>query len=570
MSRTPVKLMVTKSHDGIREVPLSDTVIYRFRETGDGPTGEGLLASGRFYPGIKYNGRIFYGVHQKNRFIPGIFWCDRFIPGLMTRRGFFPGLAVNSTFTPGIVATGVFMPGIVRGASFIPGLFSNQEHFQPGCFTTNRGFVPGRFTRQGFECGLMADGEFRATAYEVLSTRDAHALHEGGYGLSKVRWLAPIGGLPIRGMVIGSFADAVAYLPYGMATDQGVILGGLKKREGLEPKEVLSALDLEQELGDAGFEVHDPKDPGQLLGTDGLIEKIEKRIDDFSPGSGVGDSGFAPGARLADAMEGMNAGENKLIDGLNQGWTDYYSSLLGANAGGMIAGSASADVPGLGKAVGGLSGAYSGAKGGMAIGAFAGPIGVVVGGVVGMIGGAVLGVATNGGDTIVDTVVGVAEAVWGFFAGIFGGGEKKEEKKTEDKPKNGKTAQPGEDGLGEGSTGAVTNRPVKPLYPYISRRKTVIEIDHGEAGGVSTVDYEEPAIRIIRTDTGAMSVVNFEALRKMLISNPDRRAVVGLNPVTGESVYIPGRISVKEAYEQSKAPWYMNPAVQPAPEMQNY
>ena len=552
-----------KQDGKLQVVPLSATVSYQFREGKGGRTGEGLVASERWYPGIRFNDRFFSGLHQKNRFVPGIIWCGRFIPGLLTQWGFFPGLSVNESFTPGVVVAGVFMPGIVRGNYFVPGIVSEQN-FLPGCFTASQGFVPGRFRNGLFESGLMKEGIFKPTADEAISPKEAHALPREGYGLKTVERFDRVGGLPIRGVVLGAFPDAVAVLPYGMATNHGVIIGGLGCNDDLV------VLDPLQKLGDFGFEVEDPNDPGKLLGTDGMVERAENSLNKMLPGNSLGGSAQSVMGDLADAMAGLSEGANKLIDGLNQGWEDYWSSVLGSNPGGMIAGGDSKGkgndtARGIGKTVGwsagGLAGMSGGLFAGLQLGAkIGGGFGAIVGGVVGAVLGAA-GVITGGetgaelGGQVVGWFVEQAATIW---HAIFGGGEEKDKssEKEKEKPKDKGTSEPGEEER-EGGTGIIFNNPVKPLGPYISRRKTVIEVDHGESEIGSVIKTGKAPIRIIVTDTGAMAIVNYEALRQAVVTNPDRRVAVGLNPLTGGSVYIPGRISWNQVYEQSKMPWWL-------------
>ncbi len=362
--------------------------------------------------------------------------------------------------------------------------------------------------------------------------------------------------MPIRGVVIGTLPDALVYLPDGLATTLGVIIGGLG------PEDDLTALDPLQQLGDFGFEIEDPNDLGNLLGTDGIIDRLEKRLDGMLPGQALGGSGQSAMGALADAMEGMNQGQNQLIDSLNQGWADYWNNLLGSNAGGMVAGAGK----GLQQAgrtggwvAGGAGGMMAGFKAGAAIGTvIGGPAGTVIGGIA----GAVLGAAgaykgseegaSLGGkivDWIADAFGTAADAVTTAWHALFGGEKKKEEKK------DGPSSEPGEDGQ-EGAGGLVFN-PVKPIGPYISRKKAVIEIDHGESGSMSTIHTDKAPVRITMTDTGAMLIVDYAALQKLLVTNPERGVSVGLNPLTGTTILIPGNIEWKAVYEQSKMPWWL-------------
>jgi hypothetical protein len=404
-----------------------------------------------------------------------------------------------------------------------------------------------------FESGLIRDEVFLPAPYESYPAASVAALAREGYGLKSLGKTARVGGLLVRGVVAGPFADIAAYLPFGLATTGGVIAGGLG------PKDDLAALDLEQELGDHGLDVEDPNDLGNLLGTKGTVERIEKSLDDLLPGGALGGSRQSPMGNLAEALEGMNEGKNRLLDELNSGWTDYWNSMLGS-AGGLIMGSS--DRSRAGKAAGilavGVGGMVAGMKAGMAAGgAVAGPLGAAVGGFLGAVGGMPAGEdGTTIGGKVVEFVVGALLYVW---HAIVGSDEKKDdEKKKEGEKKKDKGAeQPGEDGGDDGAGGLIFARP-KPIGPYISRRKAVIEIDHGESGSFSTVKTERAPIRIIVTDTGAMSVVDYAALRKTVVTSPETGIAVGLNALTGETIYIPGKIDWSAAYEQSKMPWWMD------------
>ncbi len=535
---------------------ISESVAYGFSK-GKGEAKEGLAVSERFFPGIRHKGRMYWGIHHKNRFIPGVPWCGRFIPGLMTRRGFFPGLAMGDGFTLGIIAAGVFMPGIVHGGSFVPGM-EREGRFIPGSFNASRQFIPGRFMRGAFECGLMNNKGFSPIAYETFAPAQAKLLLKEDTGLTSVPRTARVGGLPIRGVVCGTFADGLAYLPNGLATTGGVVIGGLGSKDDV------TTLDTQQRLGDYGLDIEDPNDLGSLLGTDGIVEKLEKRLDDFLPGSALGETAQSAMGALADAMEDMAEGRNRLIDDLNQGWADYWNGLLNNNAGGMIAGAGS----GTKDAANGVAGAIGGAKLGIAIGGLVGgPVGAVLVGFLGTIlggAGAYLG-ATEGSSVegkVADWIVGALVWIWHQIAG--------EDKKKEEKPKEEKkagTSQPGEDGTGDDRGGLIFN-PARPIGPYISRRKTVIEIDHGESGMMPIVDVEKAPVRIIMTDTGAMLIVDYAALRRMIATNPDRRVAVGLNPVTGATILMPGRVSWGQVYEQSKMPWWLEKVGHPIEEGQ--
>lgn len=537
---------------------ISDGVVYETRK-GDKGEQEGLLVSGRWYPGLRRHGRMFWGLKQKNRFIPGVAWCGRFIPGLMTRRGFFPGIATDDGFTLGVIVAGIFMPGVVHGGNFAPGVERNGR-FHPGCFNASRQFVPGRFVDGAFQSGFVTNRGFEPAPYEPLPASLTRELTKEGFGLARLTRVSRVGGIPIRGVVIGTLPDALVYLPDGLATTAGAILGGLGPTDDLTP------LDPLQRLGDLGFELSDPNDPGNVFGTNGIVERLEKWLDDFVPGAALGENGLSAMGALADAMEGMAKGQNQLIDSLNQGWADYWNGLLGSDPGGMVAGAG----PGAknagrtaGWAAGGLSGMLAGFKTGAGAGTLVGgPVGTFIGGVA----GAVLGAAgaIEGGKEGAEIGGKIVDFFVDLWHAIFGGGENKD-KKQKDEKKGGSTSQPGEDGQEGAATGLIFN-PVKPIGPYISRKKAVIEIDHGESGAIPTVERQKAPIRITMTDTGAMAIVDYAALRKMIVTNPERGVAVGINPLSGETIVIPGKADWSSIYEQSKMPWWLEKVAHPLEE----
>ncbi len=219
----PLKQTVAGSWQTIQ---LSDDVQYLYRQGARGATDEQLVASGRSYPGVRFNERFYAGLHHEDRFLPGIFWNGRFIPGLVTRRGFFPGLAVNKGFTPGIVAAGIFLPGVIHGNNFVPGV-TREGRFSPGVFTFDQQFVPGRFVSGRFESGVAQGTSFVRSSFQSMTADETRSLPEEGYGLAKLDRFAPLGGIPIGGLVIGKLPDGLGYLPCGIATNRVLIPGGI-------------------------------------------------------------------------------------------------------------------------------------------------------------------------------------------------------------------------------------------------------------------------------------------------------------------------------------------------------
>lgn len=475
------------------EVILSKQVSYHYKEENGKRTDEGLMASDRFYPGVLVNRRFYSGVHHKNRFLPGFVACGRFIPGLVTKRGFFPGLATANSFQPGIIAMGVFMPGIVEGENFVPGI-SNAHGFLPGSFTTDSKFMPGRFVNGHFECGIIDGHNFIPEGNDRLVPRDAHALTLEGYGLAKVRRYEPIGGLPITGVVVGYTGNMPSFVPDGLMTNAGVILGGLYGKENIP------TLDPDAALEQLGIEVDEA---GDLLDLDNRFDEMTNDLSDglFNPFT------FEQSrTSLEEALEQLGQGENELIDKMNNDQAEYWTNVFGRNAGGMISGTGGTNSPQgwnsdeFAKRVG--AGAVSGASGGLLGGIMGGPAGMFVGGVIGGVTGAFTGAA----EYVVERGI---EAIGTLFGG---------------------TSTPdGEDGDGNGFY-------IQPQHAPLGAsvtRDTVLTIKQ-EGLGVGG----RSAITISQTDAGALVVINYAEMAFAARNSADRRINLRLNLLTGNATLI--------------------------------
>ena len=537
---------------------LSEDVSYIYQIDSNGfRANERLVTSSREFPGILHNSRFFSGLHANNRFNPGILWYGRFIPGLLTNNGFIPGIAVGKSFTPGIIVAGFFMPGIVQGNYFVPGIMQDRK-FLMGCFTANQRFIPGRFIQNSFESGLLMDGSFQPMRNESISSEKAHHLAKN-YGLETIRPFETIGGLPIRGLVLGNFNDILGWFPYGFATSQVVIPGGLNLQEDIKQslRPPLHTVDIEQELGEMGFIIEDPTD----IGTE--FEDIEKWFIELYSGdfNGMDDGGILDG--LASALDELGKGKNELIDGLNQEWEDWFESIRNSNPGGLIVGSGSKGSRGKGvsaEEIGGAIGAVIGVVGGYISG---GPIGAVAGG----LGGYDLGMY------VVDKVGNIVETIWHT---IFGGAEDKESsdkndkesKDKEEKDKQERGATTGEDEDLDREQGFLPGSQVHPpLSIYINKKQTLIERDHGDIG-FSAVDAPgaKAAFKIIRTDTGAMMVVDHNIMRKLLLGmTPGKASNVGLEACGNTIFIVHGAIFGHNLDDPDKLPWWLQPVAIPRP-----
>ncbi len=117
-----------------------------------------------------------------------------------------------------------------------------------------------------------------------------------------------------------------------------------------------------------------------------------------------------------------------------------------------------------------------------------------------------------------------------------------------------------EDGEGDDGTSIITDRPVKPLMPYFSTRKTLIEFDRGDTDVFNI--YATP-IKLTWSDTGAMVIVNYRALKQRM-RGTGRCGHAVLNPLTGEvSFYLPSIASWDEVYDESRVPWQIETVARP-------
>jgi hypothetical protein len=514
---------------------VSRSVSFQYYSEDGTRLSEGLVASDRWYPAIKGVDRFLFGLRRGNRFIPGVLWCDTFIPGLVTSRAFVPGIVVGGEFMPGMVASGVLMPGIVQGSCFVPGIVE-RRHFVPGAFTTaDRKFVPGLIENGGFSAGVWDKGSFVPVAPERIPAREIRAMPEQGYGLAAVRRFERLGGVPVAGAVLATYGDTGMLLYHGLLTDSFALLGGLRPGEDLAVMEPRQQLD--EALKEMGIDTSDPNDPTNALhGASAVQKRIDQMIKDlqsglFGTGIGAWQSGgpASPVGELASALDGMGQGASDMMDRLNQGWSDYWAGLLGAGQGGVSSGSSSSGkktgaprswVVDGGRELGGdtgakiADGAYEIATDGAAgasIGSVFGPVGAVIGGIVGV-------------------VVGIVRVVTGS--------SDDQQKPDDQKPKPGAGSEPGEDG-GDGADDVVIgggSHP-KPLMPYIIHRTQLIQVNLGEydLGATGAISTQEPVIKVVVTDTGAVAIFNFAAFKKYAMSHGRTGGTLVVNVLTGET-----------------------------------
>jgi len=323
-----------RANQSTHKEPISETVFYQYKEVNGKRTDEGLIASGRYYPGVLVHNRFYYGLHRNERFIPGIIWNESFVPGLVTKRGFFPGIVTNKGFQFGIIATGIFMPGIVVGSNFVPGLVRG-DHFIPGCHTNEGHYLHGRFLKGLFECGVVDSKtrSFISTNYETIQPKVAIDLIKEGYGIKKVRRYETIGGIPLSGVGQGVFNGGIGILPSGFITNKWTIIGGLPNN-----KKDLPHADIRHELEELGLDTSD-------LGVEGWSstqdewEGLAYGLIDGAPGNLFGD-GRGDGNALVGALDALGKGESGLIESLNRDYNEYWGSVIDSikSIGGMIHG----------------------------------------------------------------------------------------------------------------------------------------------------------------------------------------------------------------------------------------
>jgi len=566
----------------LRKVPISGSVHFQYREQ-DGKTSlEGLVSSGRWFPGVFINKRFYSGIHNGDAFLPGIVSAERFIPGLVTEQGFIPGVATDDGFTPGIIAMGAFVPGIVRSRSFIPGVIRGRR-FIPGCFTFGREFVPGRFIGRGFETGRMSGSTFTPSACEMLSSEETQGLAEKGVGVAQEGISDTLGGLPIRGVVVGAFDIPVA-LEVGLISNEGVIVGGMMPGEHYRTMDPLfdrplptqdAGADFRRRLGisdEDRFGIH----TGWNSKEKGFEDRMEKEWDNLVK-TGFSDSSlFGPvnpgmpgqqsdlGRGIGAAFGFLGQGDHGLMDQINGDYNDMMKNVFGSGFSGNKDGTdgQTPDQKGTdGKDTGdkkdtgqtgdqkkdgsvwetifGVIGAIIGAIGGFCGGGVAGGIG-------GGYGGYKTGTAIyQGGDWVVTQLGG----------GKKGGGGTKDDE--------------GDDTRGTGYT--LTERGYNPAIMHISdpgKRVLINWQQSDEWGPGKGDDHSQGAvINFVVTDTGRMVIVNFQELSKLAAAGAAAhwgQVSMGTNVLTGETRWVSTHPLTPEEQRQHAlhdmlVEMYMNP-----------
>lgn len=468
-----------------KEIAISATVVYRYWETNGKRTGETLVASERYYPGVLVGKRFYYGISAGNRFIPGVIWCNHFIPGLVTKNDFVPGIIIDNSFQPGIINAGIFLPGIVSNSTFVPGVIQEKK-FIPGCHTTDEMFAPGRIWNRQFESGITERHCFIRANRVKLFREEVSSLPREGYGMTQVRHLSPIGGVPIMGMILGEFNDGHPwYLSCGLLTDDGLVIGGVpvfddtkdlpREKPGTAINELLDRLGIDK-YG------HDFDNKGK---------EILKDIEDWSDSMLGTSNPFKPtgsGPSIATALDVLGQGSSDLIDTLNEDYNNYWKHRIDS-ASGWLTGSMAYGPKG-----------ERIITGSMAIGA---AIGILAGAGIGKTVPAIITGGTAGlalGNFVGRVIVDIIEP---------------------DAPPPPGTKQPGEEGAGGANNVLFGRGLVGPegLYQEIKgpKDRKIYEWKNTECGRVLVVDRQE--------------------LRKAVISAPQGSSL-GLNVLTGQTTWV--------------------------------
>ncbi len=533
----------------IKELVLSKEVSYFYQEDKGKWAGGWLSASERLYPGVLVDGHFYSGVYQKKRFVPGFVMHGQFIPGLLAQDRFFPGLTIDKSFHPGILAMGLFIPGIVQGNTFVPGL-SNSDGFLPGSFTTDGKFMPGRFVDGEFESVVLDGREFVPGNNERFTTREAHALTKEGYGLCKIRHFEPIGGIPIRGIVIGFIDRMLTVAPSGLITRHGVILGGRWGKVGRRPD--IPVLDQEAVLRELGIEVDEL---GDLLPSShsGYLEQwIEEKMHGIGLGSGMfgGLGGPSGSVSLEEALGMLSQGDCALMDRENQKLAEYWSDLLASYGGGIVSeGSSKWSWDKFGDSVG--AGVKEGIVTGMAGGGVAGTMGVAgLGTAAGMFSGAVIG-------GVVGAWKGAAEYTINFLLDVLGiGGD------DNSGSSSGGGTSTADDEYGRGSGGDFYIQPRHAPLVLSVPGETVFGIKGEQSGGHSIITLKQ-------TDTGALIVLDFSQAAFIARNSSHKGVNLGLNPLTGTAIMVtPIPVDPKVAIGRAFHQMYENYVIHPLTETQ--
>lgn len=508
----------------LRKELISDQVYYLYNQENyrGKRTHEGLVANDRFYPCVKAGNCFIFGISVGDRFLPGIIWMGHFIPGVISQRGFMPGIFTDGGFQPGVINGGCFMPGIVKDSYLVPGV-SQGNNFIPGCYTTDRKFAPGRLWDSSFECGVIDGENFRHTGVKQLGAKAIQGLFTERSGIQRRYHNAQMGGIPIYGTIIGIMDDRPWYIPKGLVTNKGAILGGLRMHnDQLIDKHILT-VDFEAILEQIGLKKDGPLDS---LGEKGqkVLDEVQEWMDHvmgkvITGGSGSYHSSTPDfGDAMGKAFEELGQGTSELIDNINKASQDYWNSAADhyKGSGGWVAGNDGSEGS-CGESKNDWSAANSAA------------VGAVIGGGLGVSAG--LGTvsdltAMSTADISLVANAGQAGAFAGGFLGllvylVYDGIKHGKETPVEGATGSGGSPPPGSKAPDEEGHGS---------------NSTVI----GGWGGMKPIEIKNPndpqAYKFVNTEEGKVLVVNRDELKKAL-RRTSKGTNFGLNMLTGATIW---------------------------------
>lgn len=383
----------------------------------------------------------------------------------------------------------------------------------------------------------------------------------------------PVGGLPIRGVVVGAY-DLPAILPLGLITNEGVVIGGMYPGEHygtLDPglaRRIPSTQDPRTQLGNLGINEHDPwgistgwnsdekkfgdkleQEWNDLLNTGFSDNSLFGPVDPNLPGS----SGMGRG--IGEALGFLSQGDHGLMDGMNKDYNDMMKNVF-ANVG--MGGVSEGDQKGDDQKKG------DDEKKGSVWETICGVIGAIIGAIAGLGGG--VGGAVVGGAAGYKTGTTIYQAgdwcVTQISGGKKGGGTKDDE---------------GDDTRGGGDGYTLTMRGYNPAIMHIydpGKRVLINWQQSGEWGPGTGDDHSQGAvINWIITDTGRMPIINYQELSKLAKAGAAHAGQVsmGMNPITGEVRWVSSHPLTPEEQRQHElhdllVRLYMNPVAPPLPD----
>ena len=387
---------------------------------------------------------------------------------------------------------------------------------------------------RSFDSGVVDSRtrNFIFTDHEAIRTKAASSLVKEGFSISNVRRYEAIGGIPIAGMIKGAFDEDICICSSGIITNKWMIIGGLpynSKGDGISfDKKYLPHADQLSDIIEAlGGDTSGLSDEGWASKQDEW-ENLANGLTEGRPGNALGRAVDNFQDVLIDGLNALGKGSSDLIDGLNRDYEDYWANITAGiqGAGGMTHGD------GAGGA-GGTSGSTSDGSHG-AGGSHSG-------------GGQVSKEEIDAFNELLGHVVihAAIHAAFGWPGLIIWtiGTEVESDSGGESLGTN----------VSDGDEGDVNEGNVLT----------------GGWKGLKTIEVKDPSkkesgIKVVLTDTGVIMVVDYDQLRDAMATGPEEGMIIGLNPLTGETInIIPGEVDPKARLGQLLRQWYLNPKVNP-------